>query len=97
MIQASCIQKRMEVFDYEGALIGTVESVDGKSVKLASGSDAREHFIPLVWIERVDGAVYLNERWAPVEEGIWSRTARKRQRSRLEGSAGATSPASHDS
>ena len=56
------IKEHMEILASCGKHVGTVDRVEGESVKLTK-SDAtagnQHHFIPLEWIERVDQHVHL--------------------------------------
>jgi hypothetical protein len=56
------IKEHMEVIASCGKHVGTVDRVEGESVKLTK-SDATagnlHHFIPLGWVERVDQHVHL--------------------------------------
>ena len=64
----------MQVLGSDGALLGTVDGVEGDTIKLQrDGSpDGMHHFVPLDLVERVDQHVHLNatsaaarDRWVP--------------------------------
>ena len=57
------IQEHMEVIGSCGNQLGTVDRVEGNSIKLTrSGSfDGKHHFIPLGWVDHVDSHVHLSK------------------------------------
>jgi len=60
MIDASQIKEQMEVKDSDGKHLGTVDSLEGERVKIASGG--MHHFIDLDVVENVkDGVVRLTQ------------------------------------
>lgn len=61
MVQASDIRPHMEVYGSDGILIGTVDHVDGDSIKLArkDSPDGQHHYVPLSAVARVDSHVHL--------------------------------------
>jgi len=60
MIGASQIKEQMEVKDSDGKHLGTVDSLEGERVKIASGG--MHHFIDLDVVENVkDGVVRLTQ------------------------------------
>jgi hypothetical protein len=57
------IKDHMEVICSCGKHLGTVDHLDGDSIKLAKNDPAsggRHHWIPLEWVDHVDRKVYLN-------------------------------------
>ena len=62
MANASDIRPHMEVYGSDGTLIGTVDHVDGDSIKLArkDQSDGHHHYVPLSSVARVDTHVHLS-------------------------------------
>ena len=66
MVDASTIREHMEVVASNGIHLGTVDRVEGDSIKLTrNDADAkgRHHLIPLAWVEEVADAVRLNKEW----------------------------------
>lgn len=61
MASISDIRPHMEVYGSDGLLIGTVDHVDGDTIKLArkDQADGRHHFVPLTSVARVDAHVHL--------------------------------------
>jgi hypothetical protein len=57
------IKPGMDVISSCGCLIGTVDHLEGGDVKLTrkDSPDGLHHFIPTMWIARVDDRVYLNK------------------------------------
>jgi hypothetical protein len=57
------IKEHMEVLGSDGALVGTVDHVQGSELKLTKGSDksGQHHFIPLDWVSNVDTKVHLSK------------------------------------
>ena len=55
------IREHMEVVGSDGAVVGSVDHVQGSDIKLTKGSDksGQHHFIPLAWIASVDSKVHL--------------------------------------
>jgi hypothetical protein len=78
MVDAAQIREHAEVTGSDGGHVGTVDHLDGASIKLAkrdpdSGGD--HHWIPLSWVESADsGAVRLN-RSAEQAQREWSDSA----------------------
>ena len=65
------VKKRMSVIASCGKKVGVVDRIEGNAIKLAkSGSlDGLEHFIPIGWIERVDGHVHLRKNSKETQQG----------------------------
>jgi hypothetical protein len=57
------ISEHMEVVGSDGAVVGTVDHVEGSEIKLTKSSDksGQHHFIPLDWIANVDNKVRLSK------------------------------------
>ena len=59
------IKERLPVLGSDGGHVGTVDHMDGEArIKLTKNdptSGGEHHFIPLVWVERVDEHVHLNK------------------------------------
>jgi hypothetical protein len=57
------IREHMEVIASCGSRVGTVDRLEGNSIKLSKeGSpDGKHHFIPTAWIDHVDSHVHLNK------------------------------------
>ena len=64
MVHASKIRERMAVYGSCGERIGTVERIEGNTIKLSCADQlARgEHYLPLGWVKKVDQAVRLSRR-----------------------------------
>jgi hypothetical protein len=57
------IREHMPVVGSDGAVVGTVDHVQGSEIKLTKGSDksGQHHFIPLDWVANVDTKVHLSK------------------------------------
>jgi hypothetical protein len=57
------IKEHMDVVGSDGALVGTVDHVQGSELKLTKTSDksGQHHFIPLDWVSNVDAKVHLSK------------------------------------
>jgi hypothetical protein len=74
MVDASTIREHMEVVASNGIHLGTVDRVEGDSIKLTRDdpdANGRHHTIPLSWVEEVADAVRLNKEWG---EAKWEWT-----------------------
>jgi hypothetical protein len=60
-MNANEIRGHMDVVGACGHLLGSVDGVEGGSIKLTRDGDGRHHFIPLDWIDHVDEHVHLNK------------------------------------
>lgn len=62
-MQQQNIREHMEVLGSDGAIVGTVDHVQGSEIKLTKGSDksGQHHFIPLDWVANVDSKVHLSK------------------------------------
>jgi len=66
MVDASAIREKMEVVASNGIELGTVDKVEGDSIKLRRkdpDAQGRHHFIPLDWVESVGLNVRLTKSW----------------------------------
>jgi hypothetical protein len=63
MFKPNDIKEHMEVLGSDGQRVGTVDHLDGSSIKLTKGDsqDGKHHFIPSDWVERVDQHVHLKK------------------------------------
>ncbi|HEX8466940.1 MAG TPA: DUF2171 domain-containing protein [Allosphingosinicella sp.] len=61
MVEASSIQKHMEVRGGDGSHVGTVDGVEGERIKLTrkDSPDGEHHYVGLDQVERVDEHVHL--------------------------------------
>ncbi len=59
----SAIRERMDVIASCGHKIGVVDHVEGSTIKLtkSDSNDGQHHFIPLGWVQTVDGHVHLSK------------------------------------
>lgn len=58
------IREHMEVIGSCGNRLGTVDRVEGNSIKLSrndSGAGGQHHWIPADWVDRVDAHVHLSK------------------------------------
>ncbi|OWK40589.1 DUF2171 domain-containing protein [Fimbriiglobus ruber] len=57
------IREHMDVMGSCGNKLGTVDHVQGSSIKLtkSSSADGHHHLIPMSWVSRVDTHVHLNK------------------------------------
>jgi hypothetical protein len=57
------IKEHMDVVGSDGAVVGTVDHVEGSELKLTKSSDksGQHHFIPLDWVSNVDAKVHLSK------------------------------------
>jgi hypothetical protein len=62
MVEASSIQKHMEVKGPDGGHVGTVDGVEGERIKLTrkDSPDGEHHYVGLDQVERVDEHVHLS-------------------------------------
>jgi hypothetical protein len=59
---AGSVRERMEVITSCGCRIGTVDHLEGSTIKLTRNdpqAGGRHHFIPLAWVASVDDKVHL--------------------------------------
>jgi hypothetical protein len=57
------IKPGMDVISSCGCLVGTVDHMEGGDIKLTrkDSPDGLHHFIPTLWVARVDSRVHLNK------------------------------------
>jgi hypothetical protein len=64
MVDAAQIREHMEVLGSDGGHVGVVDKVEGNRIKLTRKDPAAggtHHFLPLDWVNSVEGAVRLNK------------------------------------
>jgi hypothetical protein len=64
MANKTDIREHMDVIGSCGHKLGTVDRVEGNSIKLAKNdpkAGGQHHLIPMDWVERVDEHVHLNK------------------------------------
>ena len=61
-MDASSIQKHMEVRGSDGSHVGTVDGIEGDKIKLTRNDspDGEHHYVDLDSVERVDEHVHLS-------------------------------------
>lgn len=62
-MDTSAIQEHMAVVGSDGEHVGTVDHVEGERIKLTRTDPTargQHHYLPLSWVEAVEGAVRLN-------------------------------------
>ena len=59
----SAIRERMDVIASCGHKIGVVDHVEGSTLKLtkSDSNDGQHHYIPVGWVQLVDGQVHLSK------------------------------------
>jgi hypothetical protein len=60
MIDTSMIKEHMPVVCSNNMQFGTVDRVEGDSVKLTKDDQGQHHWIPTDWITRVDSQVHVD-------------------------------------
>lgn len=75
MADATAIKHDMPVICSQGGQFGTVDDVEGNSIKLTKegSQDHQHHWIPLDWVTRVDQHVHIDR---PGDQAMreWSNT-----------------------
>jgi len=71
MINPSQIQKHMTVVSSRNEPLGSVDHIQGSSVKLVRDVLGQHHFVPISWIERIDDKIHL-KRSAQEVERLWT-------------------------
>ena len=64
MNNASSIREHMEVIGSDGTQVGTVDKVEGQTIKLAKNdpqANGSHHWIPIDWVQTVDQHVHLSK------------------------------------
>jgi hypothetical protein len=66
-MDASNIQKHMEVRGSDGSHVGTVDGIEGDKIKLTRNDspDGEHHYVDLDQVERVDEHVHLSDGASP--------------------------------
>lgn len=54
------IREHMPVVCSDGGQFGTVDGVEGSSIKLTKDDQGRHHWIPMAWVTRVDQHVHID-------------------------------------
>lgn len=64
------IKEHMNVIASCGKKVGVVDRVEGSAIKLTKkdSPDGQHHYVPVGWIERVDGHVHLTKNSKETEE-----------------------------
>jgi len=71
MINPTQIQKHMDVVSSRNEPLGSVDHVQGSSVKLVRDAVGQHHFVPITWIESIDDKIHL-ARSAEEVERLWA-------------------------
>jgi hypothetical protein len=71
MINPSHIQKHMDVVSSRDEPLGSVDHVQGSSVKLVRDVLGQHHLVPIGWIERIDDKIHLTHSAEEVER-LWA-------------------------
>lgn len=63
MFNKQDIREHMEVVGSDGQHVGTVDHMDGSSIKLTKGDskDGKHHLIPSDWVDCVDQKIHLTK------------------------------------
>ena len=79
------IKEHMSVICSEGGPFGTVDGVEGNTIKLTKDDQGQHHWIPLDWVTRVDEHVHVDRpgdqamrEWmtsSPPNQGMFGRSA----------------------
>ena len=74
MVASMMIKEHMEVIGSDGVHVGTVDHMEGadevKLTKDDSEAGGMHHFIPLAWVDHVDGKVHLKQSGAQAK-ALW--------------------------
>lgn len=61
-MDTSKIREHMDIIGSCGNKLGTVDRVEGNSIKITKDStDGRHHYLPLDWVDHVDAHVHLSK------------------------------------
>ena len=74
MFEKFRIKEHMEVSDFAGQHVGTVDEVDGDRIKLTrtDSSDGAHHFLQMEQVDKIDdNRIYLKE-GTPIPAGVGS-------------------------
>jgi len=59
-VDTSMIKEHMPIVCSEGVEFGTVDHLDGNSIKVTKDEQGQHHWIPLSWVTRVDDHVHID-------------------------------------
>jgi hypothetical protein len=59
-VDTSKIREHMPIVCSEGEQFGTVDHLDGNSIKVTKDEHGQHHWIPLSWVTRVDDHVQID-------------------------------------
>jgi hypothetical protein len=68
-MNADNIREHMDIIGSDGTRVGTVDKVEGQTIKLAKNdpnANGSHHWIPIDWVQRVDRHVHLSKPGAEV-------------------------------
>ena len=71
MINPSQIHKRMDVVSSQNEPLGSVDHIEGSSLKLVRDVVGQHHFVPIAWIGTIDDKIHLT-RSAEEVERLWA-------------------------
>ncbi|HKY36451.1 MAG TPA: DUF2171 domain-containing protein [Polyangiaceae bacterium] len=71
MINPSQIQRHMDVVSSRNEPLGSVDHIQGSSVKLVRDVLGQHHLVPIAWIESIDDKIHLT-RSAEEVERLWA-------------------------
>jgi hypothetical protein len=63
-MNAANIREHMDVLGSDGAHVGTVDKIEGQTIKLARNdpnAQGSHHWIPIDWVQSVDQVVHLSK------------------------------------
>jgi hypothetical protein len=60
MVNTTQIREHMPVVCSNNKQFGTVDRLEGDSIKLTKDQNGQHHWIPAGWVERVDDKVHVN-------------------------------------
>lgn len=78
MADASAVREHMEVIGADGGHIGTVDSIDGRRMKLTRtdpGSGGKHHYLPLGMVADVEGDKVRMSFTADLADDFWETEA----------------------
>jgi len=72
MFEKLRIREHMEVADSAGQHVGTVDEVEGDTIKLtrSDSSDGSHHFIPFDRVDRIDENRVILKQGTPIPAGV---------------------------
>ncbi|MDQ7915053.1 DUF2171 domain-containing protein [Pseudomonas sp. 102515] len=75
MVDATQIKEHAEVVGSDGQHVGTVDHMEGadriKLTKRDQDADGKHHYIPLSWVQSVDGSQVRLSKTRDEAEGEW--------------------------